>query len=306
MRNPPYERLTILTIPLSSNTAEDVLADFDKLDLWSNRLDSEYPVDDINYNDGKDKKSHPFHKISKFYGKNKDVFLFLATLRSEKLNGMIMKSISDRVSNDPKVMDDFTRKIRTHLNRAAKGEVEADTFLNDSDLTAFFHGYHADHPGRPRNIHENLNVNVVRPNKILDTNTLFTSTTPLMTAEKSELKKVKIFANGHRVMNIFKDEDGKRNYVYTKDADADLEIGWRAKNAKGEELLCIVNLKINGGKVVLKKMAVEGEHHNAVVSIPELAKQNTNILVKSKHLHDLLDKLVIHRTKEAAIEVNLR
>lgn len=301
-----YERLTILDIP-PTGSPEEVLHDFDKLDLWSTRVDSDYPVDDINYNEGKAKLTHPFHKISKYYGRNKDIFLFLETIRNDKLKDTIMKKISERCRNDGKIIDDFAKKMRTYINRITRGEVDAEGFLNDPELHAFFNGHHSEQGGRTRNIHENLNINVKQPLKAFETGDYFSKVTPLMKLKKSELKRAKIYANGERVMIIQKEEGEKRNYLFTKHRiEMDLEIGWSAKNNKGEDLLCIIILNIRGGRAIIKKMAVEGQSDESVLCLSELAKQNPNVLLKNKSLHELLNNMLVQKVGKADIQVRVK
>lgn len=305
--NSPYTKITLVAIPENDSNTDQVLADVEKLDLSGNLLDSEYPPGDINYNDGLEKKSNPFHKISKFYGRNKNVFLFLETLRDEKSRVLIMNQIEDKSGKDSKVAAEFRKNMKTFLNRIYRGEKEAESFLQDSDMKAFFNGFHVNHPGHTRNIHENLNVNVTRAGKVLKVSDFFSRTTPLMTAEESFLKRVKVFANGQRAITVVKEKenDAVTNYSFNKHAEMDLEIGWPARNEKGVELFCEITLKVKEGKLALKKVAVEGEQDMPVIAIAELAKQNDRILIKNKKLHEVLANLEMWRTKEVALEVRI-
>ncbi|WP_353274510.1 hypothetical protein [Wolbachia endosymbiont (group A) of Ennomos erosarius] len=64
----------------NSPEVQSILSDFQKLDFAKNPCDD--PSDVINYNEGKE--ANPFDKIAKYYGRKKNVFLFISMLQNSE------------------------------------------------------------------------------------------------------------------------------------------------------------------------------------------------------------------------------
>ncbi|MGL9760924.1 MAG: hypothetical protein ACR5LB_01655 [Wolbachia sp.] len=135
---------------------QSILSDFDSLDFSG--VPFNHHLYDMNYNEGKE--ANPFDKIAKYYGRSKNVFLFIAMLQDKKQSEKIINIISKKCDDQAK--EKFVERMNTYLDRIGQGINDAKEFLN-SDLTAFFNGYYVACPGHDRNIHENLNINITKP-----------------------------------------------------------------------------------------------------------------------------------------------
>ncbi|MFP3015600.1 MAG: hypothetical protein ACEY3B_04800 [Wolbachia sp.] len=71
---------------------QDILSDFDNLDFSNGPFN--YSLYDINYNEGKE--ANPFDKIAKYYGRKKNVFLFISTLQNSEWLEKIINIISKK------------------------------------------------------------------------------------------------------------------------------------------------------------------------------------------------------------------
>lgn len=251
---------------------QNVLSDFDSLDFSGGPFN--HHLYDMNYNEGK--KANPFDKIAKYYGRKKNVFLFVdVVFRKEK---EIMDIISEKC--DAQAREKFRERMKIYSDRIGQGINDAKEFLN-SDLTAFFNGYHVACPGRDRNIHENLNINITKPGQTLETSCLFNNKTKSMEVIKNEIKRVKIYSNGKRVVTIKKNEKQQRNYSFTKLAICDIEISWNAKDTSEKDLSCVIVLSINSGQISIGKSTINGQNIE-LKNILELAKQNEAVLMRVK------------------------
>ncbi|MFP3036363.1 MAG: hypothetical protein ACEY3A_05315 [Wolbachia sp.] len=165
------EHLTVQRVSQDKHKFDDdpevqsILLDFDSLDFSSWPFN--HHLYDMNYNEGKE--ANPFDKIAKYYGRKKNIFLFVDMVFNKE------KEIMDIISKkcDAQAREKFRERIKIYSDRIGQGINGAKEFLN-SDLTAFFNGYHVACPGHNRNIHENLNINITKPGQTLETSRLFT------------------------------------------------------------------------------------------------------------------------------------
>lgn len=119
----------------------------------------------------KDKKANLFYEIAKYYRENKNIFLFTAMLRDKERLKKIIDIIDKECSVQAK--EQFVRGMNSYLDGISVGEHDAKEFLNkeflNSDLVALFNGPPAPYQGQVRNIHRNLNINVIKLGQALKT-----------------------------------------------------------------------------------------------------------------------------------------
>lgn len=226
------EGLYICTRHLSEDSLKDeesaILSDFKKLDFTNTQCND---TSDINYNDGKE--ANPFDKIAKYYGRGKNVFLFISLLRNEEFSKNVEAIIREKCGDTQQAK--FIERVTLYLNRIKQGEITAKEFLNnDSFSGAFFNGYHC---GEKKNIHENLNINFTQATQFLDSHNIFSR--KVVTSEDSALQRVKIYNNGQRAVTIEYNQ-GVRKYKFTKDSSCQLVI----KNEKGTLFLDVIAGKV--------------------------------------------------------------
>ncbi|WP_265037304.1 hypothetical protein [Wolbachia endosymbiont (group A) of Anomoia purmunda] len=159
---------------------QSILSDFQKLDFAKNPCDD--PSDVINYNEGKE--ANPFDKIAKYYGRKKNVFLFISMLQNSEQLEKIINIIGEKCNAQDK--EKFTERLNIYLGRIRKGEQDAKELLNGDFPGAFFNGPHT---GENRNIHQNLNIKI-KPGQTLEVSSLFNKKSELE-REKYTTKKVK-------------------------------------------------------------------------------------------------------------------
>ncbi|WP_265021965.1 hypothetical protein [Wolbachia endosymbiont (group A) of Icerya purchasi] len=221
----------------------------------------------------KDKKANLFYEIAKYYRENKNIFLFTAMLRDKERLKKIIDIIDKECSVQAK--EQFVRGMNSYLDGISVGEHDAKEFLNkeflNSDLVALFNGPPAPYQGQVRNIHRNLNINVIKLGQALKTSSFFSRKIKRMEEEKSEIKIVNIHSNGKKIVKIEKNEKQQRNYSFTEFAICDIEISWGAKDESEKDLNCTVVLNINFGQVSIQKSTINGENVEPK-KILELAK----------------------------------
>lgn len=122
---------------------QSILSDFDSLDFSGGPFN--HHLYDMNYNEGKE--ANPFDKIAKYYGRKKNVFLFIDVVFHKE------KEILDIISKkcDAQAREKFRERMKIYSDRIWQGINDAKEFLN-SDLTAFFNGYHVACPTTVRTL----------------------------------------------------------------------------------------------------------------------------------------------------------
>lgn len=108
------------------------MLDFQKLDFAKNPCDD--PSDVINYNEGKE--ANPFDKIAKYYGRKKNVFLFISMLQNSEQLEKIINIIGEKCNVQDKKK--FTERLNIYLGRIREGEQDAKELLNGDSLVLFF------------------------------------------------------------------------------------------------------------------------------------------------------------------------
>lgn len=262
-----------------------VLEDFEKLDFSSGPHD---PNDKLNYNEGL--VAHPFQKLRKFYGRNKNIFVFLAALEDPVKREEIRDIIKRKCEEDSEAIQEFDQKMKQFLERAELGRKHAKMFLGNNDdlrVDALFAGYHVPgENGRRRNIHANLNIDLGKTgNQKFNLSSYFERETPNWDEENGELQAVKIFGNGKRIFKIAKTDGGQRNYMYSNGADMLLNIKWET----GDKMHDVV-LKFREGQVVMAEPPS--------IELLEFAKKNDALLLRGKRLHVVLQEFLDKSNQE--------
>ncbi|ODM91569.1 hypothetical protein Ocin01_15115 [Orchesella cincta] len=232
-----------------------------------------------------------FNTLAKYYGREKkeDVFFFQTILRDPNMKQKMMSMIKSSTKCEENQLQQFNRRMERYLKRIENGEKDAKEFLGDGN--AFFHGYHVAHPEHPRNIHENLNINLAkRTNITFETgDNLFAKVIPAIVQEQSELRRVKMYGNGTRLATVLKLDGGQRNYDFEDEAGCDLEVGWVAKE---EEMECTLILNVEKGKLIFRKGLLNGDEMDKE-KIIEFAKENKIVFIKGKNLAEILEEKTV-------------
>jgi len=114
-----------------------------------------------------------------------------------------------------------------------------------------------------------------------------------MDAEKSELIRIKLFGNGKRLVTVFENDQGQRNYQFSRLVNANWGIEWDFKKKddteqqhKGELLLNIKN-----GVVSVLQAKIDGNLVDPP-GILEGAMGNNEVRFRGKGLYDVLNELL--------------
>ncbi|WCR59864.1 MAG: hypothetical protein PG978_001312 [Wolbachia endosymbiont of Ctenocephalides felis wCfeF] len=210
--------------------AKEVLSDFEKLNFSFKDNKCEDSSDSVNYNNGR--PADPFDKIANYYRGRNDIFLFNYVVLSKQKEIMDILNKKFTPKDQEQLKENFKKRLGRYLLRIDEGMNDAKEFLGEDDLIGFFDGcYWPDEKaGRLVNHYDNLSINITKPGQSLETSRLFSNKTERMEVIKNEIKRVKIYSNGKRVVTIEKNEKQQRNYSFTKFAICDIEISWNAKD----------------------------------------------------------------------------
>ncbi|CAL8149206.1 unnamed protein product [Orchesella dallaii] len=242
-----------------SSRTNEILSDLNKLDLLNEKCND--VEDKLNYNDGRE--ANAFDKMGNYYGRHKDIFLFNNLLRNKEMRVKIDELL--RIKDDELKKRFFTR-MQIYLKRLEQGEQEASGFLGGPVKQAFFTGPLGDQK-------QNLNLNLGKDGS-LNMGTIY---------DGNEIKRLKVHANGAKLMTVLKNERGQKNYSFTKATTCHMQIQWLAASSQN----CLVTLKIEGGKNKVTQAMINGEFVKLDELIP-LAKENKGLLIREKKLEKLL------------------
>lgn len=276
------EVLTVEQVPSKSSLAEqEIFADFQKLEFSPGPFSAS---DEINFNDGLE--ANPFDKIAKVYGRHKDVFLFKAVLMNAEKRANVLEIVEEKckgLSNGTALVQKFKKRMETYLERISGGAADSRLIVGEG-IDGFFHGCYFANNGQRRNPHQNLNVNACAPGESFDMSTLFDKRTQRMEVEDGKLERIKLYGNGKRIMNVIKQEGGRRNYVFSKLANINLAVEWIGHDANnGQDVPCRLVLQMNNGQLAVKQSCVNGQNVGLAEMI-EYAKQNKKILIRGNAL----------------------
>jgi len=272
------------TLQFLKGKAEEVLSDFKNLrfDFKDNKCED--PNDYVNYNSGR--PADPFDKIANYYRRKRDIFLFNYAILSQQKE--IMNILDKKFTNEDQKKN-FENRLGRYLIRIEEGMNDAKEFLKEDGLVGFFDGRYWPGENAEVNHYDNLSVNIIKPEKSLETSHLFTDKIERMKRNKNEVKRAKIYSDGKLIVTIEKNDKQQRNYCFEKDAICNMKIEWSAEDEKGNSVNCFISLNVNSGDIKVGQATINGEDIG-LEEILELARQNKDVLMEGKILHEFLEE----------------
>ncbi|WP_264706727.1 hypothetical protein [Wolbachia endosymbiont (group B) of Archips podanus] len=272
------------TLQFLKGRAEEVLSDFKNLrfDFKDNKCED--PNDYVNYNSGR--PADPFDKIANYYRRKRDIFLFNYAILSQQKE--IMNILDKKFTNEDQKKN-FENRLGRYLIRIEEGMNDAKEFLKEDGLVGFFDGRYWPGENAEVNHYDNLSVNIIKPEKSLETSRLFTDKIERMERNKNEVKRAKIYSDGKLIVTIEKNDKQQRNYRFTKDATCDMKIRWSAEDEKGNSVDCFISLNANPSNIEIGQVTINGKDVQ-VREILELAKQNKDMLIENQALYEFLEE----------------
>ncbi|WP_246111589.1 MULTISPECIES: hypothetical protein [unclassified Wolbachia] len=110
-----------------------------------------------------------------------------------------------------------------------------------------------------------------------------------MERNKNEVKIVEIYSNDKKIATVEKNDNGKRNYYFAKDATCDMKIRWSAEDEKGNSVNCFISLNVNPSEIEIGKATINGKDVE-LDEILKLDEQNEDVLIEGKALHEFLEE----------------
>ncbi|WP_353287734.1 hypothetical protein [Wolbachia endosymbiont (group B) of Gerris lacustris] len=271
------------TLQFLKGRAEEVLSDFKNLrfDFKDNKCED--PNDYVNYNSGR--PADPFDKIANYYRKKRDIFLFNCAILSQQKE--IMNILDKKFTNEDQKKN-FENRLGRYLIRIEEGMNDAKEFLKEDGLVGFFDGRYWSGENQEFNHYDNLSVNIIKPEKSLETSHLFTNKIERMERNKNGVKRAKIYSDGKLIVTIEKNDKQQRNYRFAKDATCNMKIRWSAEDEKGNSVNCFISLNVNPSDIEIDQVTINGENVQ-VEEILELARQNKDVIMEDKALHEFLE-----------------
>lgn len=263
---------------------EEVLSDFRKLNFGLKDNLCKDDKDNVNYNEGW--PADPFDKIANYYRWNKNIFLF---------NYVVLSKQKEIISilNEKSIPEDKRKNFKESLGRypirIEEGMNDAKEFLKEDGLVGFFDGRYWPGENAEVNHYDNLSVNIIKPEKSLETSRLFTDKIERMKRNKNEVKRAKIYSDGKLIVTIEKNDKQQRNYCFEKDAICNMKIEWSAEDEKGNSVNCFISLNVNSGDIKVGQATINGEDIG-LEEILELARQNKDVLMKGEALYEFLER----------------
>lgn len=272
------------TLQFLKGRAEEVLSDFKNLrfDFKDNKCED--PNDYVNYNSGR--PADPFDKIANYYRRKRDIFLFNYAILSQQKE--IMNILDKKFTNEDQKKN-FENRLGRYLIRIEEGMNDAKEFLKEDGLVGFFDGRYWPGENAEVNHYDNLSVNIIKPEKSLETSRLFTDKIERMERNKNEVKRAKIYSDGKLIVTIEKNDKQQRNYRFAKDATCNMKIRWSAEDEKGNSVDCFISLNANPSNIEIGQVTINGKDVQ-VREILELAKQNKDMLIENQALYEFLEE----------------
>ncbi len=134
-----------------------------------------------------------------------------------------------------------------------------------------------------------FSINISKPGCSLEISRLFTDKIEGMERNKNEVKIVEIYSNDKRIATVEKNDNGKRNYRFAKDATCNMKIRWSAEDEKGNSVDCFISLNANPSNIEIGQVTINGKDVQ-VREILELAKQNKDMLIENQALYEFLEE----------------
>lgn len=165
---------------------------------------------------------------------------------------------------------------------------DAKEFLKEDGLVGFFDGRYWPGENAEVNHCDNLSVNIIKPEKSLETSHLFTNKIERMERNKNEVKRAKIYSDGKLIVTIEKNDKQQRNYRFAKDATCDMKIRWSAEDEKGNSVNSFISLNVNPSEIEIGQATINGKGVE-LDEILKLAEQSEDVLIEGKALHEFLE-----------------
>ncbi|MFP3027710.1 MAG: hypothetical protein ACEY3L_16230 [Wolbachia sp.] len=163
-------------------------------------------------------------------------------------------------------------------------------FFKTDSAVAFFDGCYVPcaYAKRSLNHYDYLSINISKPGCSLEISRLFTDKIEGMERNKNEVKIVEIYSNDKRIATVEKNDNGKRNYRFAKDATCDMKIRWSAEDEKGNSVNCFISLNVNPSEIEIGQATINGKDVE-LDEILKLAEQSEDVLIEGKALHEFLE-----------------
>ncbi|WP_264336753.1 MULTISPECIES: hypothetical protein [unclassified Wolbachia] len=276
------------TLQFLKGKAEEVLSDFKNLrfDFKDNKCED--PNDYVNYNSGR--PADPFDKIANYYRRKRDIFLFNYAILSQQEE--IMNILDKKFTNEDQKKN-FENRLGRYLIRIEEGMNDAKEFLKEDGLVGFFDGRYWPGENAEVNHYDNLSVNIIKPEKSLETSHLFTDKIERMKRNKNEVKRAKIYSDGKLIVTIEKNDKQQRNYCFEENAICNIKVRWSAEDEKGNSVNCFISLNVNSGEFEIEKATINDEDVE-LDEILKLAKQNKDMLIEGEALYEFLERDLEH------------
>ncbi|WP_419214854.1 hypothetical protein [Wolbachia endosymbiont of Rhagoletis cingulata] len=273
------------TLQFLKGKAEEVLSDFKNLrfDFKDNKCED--PNDYVNYNSGR--PADPFDKIANYYRRKRDIFLFNYAILSQQEE--IMNILDKKFTNEDQKKN-FENRLGRYLIRIEEGMNDAKEFLKEDGLVGFFDGRYWPGENAEVNHYDNLSVNIIKPEKSLETSHLFNDKIERMKRNKNEVKRAKIYSDGKLIVTIEKNDKQQRNYCFEENAICNIKVRWSAEDEKGNSVNCFISLNVNSSEFEIEKATINDEDVE-LDEILKLAKQNKDMLIEGEALYEFLRDL---------------
>ncbi|WP_254229647.1 hypothetical protein [Wolbachia pipientis] len=265
---------------------EEVLSDFRKLNFGLKDNLCKDDKDNVNYNKGW--PADPFDKIANYYRWNKNIFLFNYVVLSKQKE--IISILNEKSIPEDKRRN-FKKRLGRYLLRVEEGMSNGQEFLKTDSAIAFFDGCYVPcaYAKRSLNHYDHLSTNISKPGCSLEISRLFTDKIEGMERNKNEVKIVEIYSNDKKIATVEKNDNGKRNYYFAKDATCDMKIRWSAEDEKGNSVNCFISLNVNPSEIEIGKATINGKDVE-LDEILKLDEQNEDVLIEGKALHEFLEE----------------
>jgi len=218
----------------------------------------------------------------------------------------IMNILDKKFTNEDQKKN-FENRLGRYLIRIEEGMNDAKEFLKEDGLVGFFDGRYWPGKNAEVNHYHNLSVNIIKPEKSLETSHLFTDKIERMERNKNEVKRAKIYSDGKLIVTIEKNDKQQRNYRFAKDATCDMKIRWSAEDEKGNSVNCFISLNVNPSEIEIGQATINGKDVE-LDEILKLAKQSEDVLIGGEALYELLERDLEQDTqsqkKECVITLN--
>lgn len=199
-------------------------------------------------------------------------------------------NILDKKFTNEDQKKNFENRLGRYLIRIEEGMNDAKEFLKEDGLVGFFDGRYWPGENAEVNHYDNLSVNIIKPEKSLETSHLFNDKIERMKRNKNEVKRAKIYSDGKLIVTIEKNDKQQRNYCFEENAICNIKVRWSAEDEKGNSVNCFISLNVNSSEFEIEKATINDEDVE-LDEILKLAKQNKDMLIEGEALYEFLRDL---------------